>query len=116
MRSSGTTTAASDAASAKVARAAGRGGIAVLGAKAFFILTGLLQQTLLPRVIGLAGYGALSRVLAVASVATNVVVASSIQGVSRRVSRAAGRDEHTLRAALRVHVPLAAILAVAFLG
>jgi stage V sporulation protein B len=65
-------------------------------------------------VIGLAGYGALSRVLAVASVVTNVVVASSIQGVSRTVSRAPGKEPQALRATLRVHVPLAVVLALAF--
>ncbi|HEY2517865.1 MAG TPA: lipopolysaccharide biosynthesis protein [Polyangiaceae bacterium] len=86
------------------ARAAGRGGIAVLGAKAFFILSGLLQQTLLPRVIGLAGFGALSRVLAVANVVNNVVVASATQGVSRAVARAHEHHREALRAGLRVHL------------
>jgi stage V sporulation protein B len=65
-------------------------------------------------VIGLAGYGALSRVLAVASVVTNVVVASSIQGVSRTVSRARGVEAQALRATLRVHAPLALLLALGF--
>jgi stage V sporulation protein B len=64
----------------------------------------------------LAGYGALSRVLAVASVVTNVVVASSIQGVSRTVSRARGLEKEALRATLRVHLPVAAILAIGFLA
>ncbi len=94
------------------ARTAGRGGVAVLAAKAFFIVIGLVQQTLLPSLIGLAGYGALSRVLAVASVVNNVVVSSSIQGVSRTVARARAKgesllEEQALRATLRVHVPLA---------
>ena len=96
------------------ARAAGRGGVAVLGAKAFFIVSGLVQQTLLPRFIGLAGYGALSRVLAVANVLNNVVVASSVQGVSRAVARAGADDGPTLRATLRVHVPIAVVLGALF--
>ncbi len=96
------------------ARAVGRGGVAVLGAKVFFVLSGLVQQTLLPRVIGLAGYGALSRVLAIANVLNNVTVSSSTQGVSRAVA-AAGKDERqALRATLRLHVPLAVALATAF--
>lgn len=89
-----------------IARGAGRGGVAVLGAKAYFLLAGLIQQVLLPRVLGLAGYGALSRVLAVANVVNNVVVSSSIQGVSRAVAGARGDDRPVLRAALRVHLPL----------
>jgi stage V sporulation protein B len=96
------------------AKAAGRGGIAVLGAKAFFIVSGLVQQTLLPRAIGLAGYGALSRVLAVVNVLNNVVVASSVQGVSRAVARAGAKDEQALRATLRVHVPIAIALGLLF--
>jgi stage V sporulation protein B len=106
------------AASEERARTAGRGGIAVLAAKAFFIVIGLVQQTVLPSLIGLAGYGALSRVLAVASVVNNVVVSSSIQGVSRTVARARARgavlEEQALRATLKVHVPLAFGLALAF--
>ena len=91
------------------ARTAGRGGLAVLGAKIFFILTGLLQQALLPRAIGLADYGALSRVLAVSNVFNNVVVASSTQGVSRTVAAAGASEREALRATLRVHFVIAVV-------
>lgn len=93
------------------ARTAGRGGLAVLGAKVFFIATGLLQQALLPRAIGLADYGALSRVLAVSNVFNNVVVSSSTQGVSRTVAAAGTAEREALRATLRVHVVMALIAA-----
>jgi stage V sporulation protein B len=93
------------------ARTAGRGGLAVLGAKVFFIATGLLQQALLPRAIGLADYGALSRVLAVSNVFNNVVVSSSTQGVSRTVAAAGTAERQALRATLRVHVMMALIAA-----
>ena len=96
------------------ARTAGRGGVAVLGAKAFFILAGLLQQALLPRAIGLAGYGALSRIGAVANVVNSVLVASATQGVSRAVARARTHQAEALRAALRVHVVVAIVVAVFF--
>ena len=56
-----------DTGDADTARGAGRGGLAVAGAKVWFILVGLVQQTLLPYIIGLDGYGAFSTVLAVAS-------------------------------------------------
>ncbi|HVJ94872.1 MAG TPA: oligosaccharide flippase family protein, partial [Labilithrix sp.] len=88
---------------------AGRGGLAVLAAKVFFILTGLVQQALLPRAIGRADYGALARVFAVANVFNNVIVASSTQGVSRTVAAAGAHDQEALRATLRVHVGIAAI-------
>jgi stage V sporulation protein B len=92
----------------------------VLGAKVFFIFAGLAQQTLLPRAIGLAGYGALARVLALSNILNNVVVASSTQGVSRAVARAIGAsptgggEKRAFAATLRVHVPLAIMLAAGF--
>ena len=111
---------------AEGARAVGRGGIAVLGAKIYFVLIGLVVQTLLPRAIGLAGYGALARVLAIANVVNNVVVSSSTQGVSRTIAsardttqgeagdaRGRGREE-AFRVTLRVHVPIAFALAALF--
>lgn len=101
---------------AGAAKKAGRGGVFVLGAKAFFIVTGLVQQTLLPRAIGLADYGALSRVFAVANVFNNVVVASSTQGVSRSVAAAGERAKEALRATLRVHVGVTAVLVGLFLA
>ncbi|HEX7666269.1 MAG TPA: oligosaccharide flippase family protein [Polyangiaceae bacterium] len=97
------------------AQAAGRGGVAVLGAKVFFIFSGLVQQTLLPKAIGTAEFGVLARVLAVASVVNNVMVASSVQGVSRAVAGAGeAEDPHVFRRALRLHLPIALALAALF--
>jgi stage V sporulation protein B len=97
-----------------IAARAGRGGVAVLGAKVYFILAGFVQQPLLKALIGLDGYGALSRVLVVANVVNNVVVTSSTQGVSRVVASAGDRDPEALRGALRVHVPLAVVAGTVF--
>src|ERR1700689_3145193 len=96
------------------ARNAGRGGLAVLGAKVFFVISGLVQQTVLPHVIGLSGYGALARVLALANIPNNVIVASSTQGVSRAVARARGAERQGFRSTLKVHVPLAIGVAALF--
>lgn len=98
------------------AKRAGRGGLFVLGAKVFFILAGLVQQALLPKALGLAGYGALSRVLAASNILNNVVVSSSTQGVSRAIAGAAGRERAAFAVARRVHVPLAIAFAVLLLG
>jgi stage V sporulation protein B len=87
----------------------------VLGAKAFFILTGLAQQTVLPRVIGLDGYGALARVQALANIVNNVVITSSIQGVSRAVAQTPDdRAGEPLRRCFKVHAAVALPLAAAF--
>jgi stage V sporulation protein B len=97
------------------ARGAGRGGLAVAGAKVWFILVGLIQQTLLPRFIGMDGYGAFSTVLAIANIPNNVITASSIQGVSRAVAGAgSGQEEQAQRRALRIHFVLAPCLAALF--
>jgi stage V sporulation protein B len=113
-RDTGSDGASAETGSSETARAAGRGGVAVLGAKAFFILAGLLQQALLPRAIGLAGYGALSRVLAAANIVNNVAIASATQGVSRAVAKAREHHEEAFRAALRVHVVIALIAGASF--
>ena len=100
---------------ADTARGAGRGGLAVAGAKVWFILVGLVQQTLLPRFIGMDGYGAFSTVLAVANIPNNVITASSIQGVSRAVAGAGPeKEEQAQRRALRTHAVIAPCLAALF--
>src|SRR5579859_4516143 len=95
------------------ARSAGRGGVAVLGAKLFFLLVGFIQQPLLRLAVGLSDFGGLAQALVVANTVNNVVVASGTQGVSRVVAGAKGREKEALRAALRVHVPLAFVVAAA---
>jgi stage V sporulation protein B len=97
-----------------ISKRAGRGGVAVLAAKVYFIVFGLVQQALLKRVLGLAGYGALALVLAPMNVVNNVVVASSTQGVSRAVVGAKDGDASVFRGAMRIHVRLALIAMVGF--
>jgi stage V sporulation protein B len=95
----------------RAGRSAGRGGLAVLGAKVFFLVVGFAQQPLLRLVVGLQDFGALAQALVVANTVNNVVVSSGTQGVSRAVAGAKGREHLAFRATLRVHVLLA--LAVA---
>lgn len=105
----------SPAAETGTARAAGRGGLAIAGAKAAFILFGFVQQIILPSLVGDAGYGQISLVLALVSIVNNVIVSTSIQGVSRSVSSApAGREDEAFRATLRVHVGVAMLASAVF--
>jgi stage V sporulation protein B len=100
-----------------VARTAGRGGLAIAGAKVSFILFGFVQQLLLPILIGVDGYGAVAVVFAAVSVVNNVIVATGIQGVSRAVSSAAPeRADLVFRKTLLIHVALAMIVSAAFAG
>jgi stage V sporulation protein B len=95
------------------ARTAGRGGMAVLGAKLFFLVTGFLQQPLLRLAVGLGDFGGLAQAMVVSNTVNSVVIQSGTQGVSRVLAGAKGHEEHALRAALRVHVPLALVVAAA---
>ena len=108
-----TTTSAAASDAAKAARAAGRGGVAVLAAKVSFILSGFVQTMLLPAIIGQAGFGALALVLAPANIVNNVMVASGTQGVSRMVARAKEHEGEALRLGLRVHAALAIVAGAA---
>jgi stage V sporulation protein B len=99
----------------EVTREAGRGGLAVAFAKIYFILHGLLQQIVLPRVLGLDGYGAFATVNSIASITYNPVVSMSIQGVSRAVAATAPAEQPAaLRRALRVHALFAVALGAGF--
>lgn len=104
-------------ASDDTARSAGRGGIAIAGAKVAFIVFGFAQQLILPLLIGVTGYGQVSRVLAIVSIVNNVIVATAIQGVSRAVSSApAGAAPAAFRRTLSIHAVLAVVTALGFLA
>jgi stage V sporulation protein B len=83
----------------------------VLGAKLFFLAVGFVQQPLLRAAVGLSDFGGLAQALVVANTVNNVVVASGTQAVSRVVAGAKGHEDQALRAVLRVHGPLAVIVA-----
>ena len=108
-------TLSAEPASAETTRTAGRGGLAIAVAKVSFILFGFAQQAVLPLILGVDGYGEVSLVLSIVSVLNNVIVATSIQGVSRSVAQAAEDDaDQTFRRALSVHAVLAIVLSALF--
>jgi stage V sporulation protein B len=61
--------------------------------------------------VGLGDFGALAQAMAVSNTVNNVVIASGTQGVSRVVAGAKGHEDEALRATLRVHLPLAVVVA-----
>src|SRR5262245_17691851 len=95
-----------------VARTTGRGGLAVAFAKIYFIVTGLVPQVVLPKFIGLDGYGALGTALSVMSIWYNSITSTSIQGVSRAVAQAPGAEPAAFRRTFRLHVALATAIAI----
>jgi stage V sporulation protein B len=93
-------------------REAGRGGLAVASAKLYFLVAGLVQQSALPRLLGLDGYGAFSSALSLASIAYNPVVSTGIQGVSRAVAAAPAAERPAVqRQTFVVHAGFAIVLA-----
>ncbi|HEY0469277.1 MAG TPA: oligosaccharide flippase family protein [Polyangiaceae bacterium] len=100
---------------ADVTRTAGRGGLAVAFAKVYFIFVGLVQQIVLPRLLGLDGYGALASVLSIAGITYNPVTTTSIQSVSRAVAQSRPETQAgTIRRVFTVHALFALLLAGGF--
>lgn len=103
------------------ARTAGRGSLAIGGAKIYFMLVGFAQQGLLGSLLGAEAYGTLSRAGAIANIANNVIITGSIQGTSRFVTEASDEErDGAQRGALRIHagmaLPLGALFLAAALG
>lgn len=108
-------TSAAKTTDAATARSAGRGGLAIAGAKVSFILFGFAQQLILSNLLGADGYGEVSRVLAIVGIVNNVIVASAIQGVSRAVSSVPIQAANeAFGRTLRIHTLLAVIVSGAF--
>lgn len=87
-----------------------RGALAIGAAKGWFLVAGLALNVLLPWAIGQGGFGAYKRALAFVNVLNNVIVAASIQSVSRAVAAAPG---HARRSTMRRAVAIQAVLGLA---
>ncbi|MEZ4375212.1 MAG: lipopolysaccharide biosynthesis protein [Polyangiaceae bacterium] len=98
-----------------VARQSGRGGLAIVFAKLWFLVMGLVQNIILPRVLGAGGFGDFRNAQSVASIFYNPIVTSSIQGGSRAVAQS--EDEATpqvVRRVLGIHAAMAVFFAAVF--
>jgi stage V sporulation protein B len=93
-------------------RQAGRGALALSGAKAFFIVLGFAQQLILFAVLGMANYGAFRSAQSPASITYNTLVTTGILGMSRVTSQASNRA--SVMRALALHAALGTVVAVGF--
>jgi len=93
---------------------AGRGALFIGVAKAFFMVSGFLQQTLLARFVTVADYGAFGVVNSVVSVVNNTAVQFTVQSVSRFAAAEPTRVDAVKRAGLRLQVLVGAVLGLAF--
>lgn len=91
-------------------QAAGRGGLALSLAKAYFVGLGLVQQIVLSWLLGDA-YGALRGALSPASITYNAAVSASVFGMSRVVSQASAEEAPgVIRRGLAGHLALGVVL------
>jgi O-antigen/teichoic acid export membrane protein len=92
---------------------AARGAVFIGGAKIYFMLSGSIQQVLLPRLILPAEFGAFSVVNNVISIVNNTVVQATVQAVGRFTAEDDARAGAVQRAGVRMQVVLGAALALA---
>lgn len=98
---------------------AGKGVLAIAGAKMWFVVAGFVVQFALPKAMGSeAAFGVYALGLSLISVLNNVLVTATVQSVSKLVSESVAGAAGTLRKALRVQSALgfALLLAVAALS
>jgi stage V sporulation protein B len=93
---------------------AGRGAVFIGIAKAFFMLSGFVQQVILARLVNAAGLGAFGAVNSAISMVNNTVVQATIQSVSKFSAEDDRRAPAVTRAALEIQVVVGAVLALSF--
>lgn len=97
---------------------AGRGFVAIVGAKVWFIVTSYAIQLSLPRILdSAADFGLYKATLSGVSILNNVLIVATIQSVAKRVSENEEATPALLRQALRIQLVLGGALAVSlFVG
>lgn len=93
---------------------AGKGALFIGAAKAFFMLSGFVQQVLLARLISVAGIGAFGAVNSAISMVNNTVVQATIQGVSKFTAEDDSRADAVKRAALKLQLLAGLAIALGF--
>jgi len=79
------------------------------------MLSGFVQQVLLPRLVGAAGFGAFSVVNNVISIVNNTMVQATVQAVSKFTAEDDARAGAVQRAGLKMQVVLGAAITLAML-
>lgn len=93
------------------ARRAGRGLLLITSAKIVFIVTAYGVRLALPRVFGSEQiYGLFSVAFGAASILNNILIASTLQTVSKLVSEDEAQAQHTLRHGLVLQTGIGALL------
>ncbi len=92
---------------------AGRGLAFIAFAKLYFILTGYGMQLLLPALLGTAeNFGLFAATMNIASVLNNVLIAATLQTVSKRVSEDESRAPEILREGFGIQLVVGSVLSL----
>jgi stage V sporulation protein B len=87
------------------ARRAGRGILSMSGSKLYFVIAGYAVQLLMPRLLGSPeAFGFFATGMSLVSILNNVLIAATIQVVSKRISEDSTHAPQTLRQALIVQL------------
>jgi stage V sporulation protein B len=92
---------------------AGRGALFIGFAKIYFMLSGSVQQIVLPRLLATAEFGAFAVVNSVVSIVNNTMVQATIQAVSKFTAEDDARAGAVQRAGLRMQAVIGTIVALA---
>lgn len=96
-------------------RTAGRGVIFISGAKVYFILAGFVVQFALPHLLASArSFGLYSAAMNAVSILNNVLIAATVQAVSKHVSEDDARAPAALRQGLTIQALVGLVLAGSF--
>jgi stage V sporulation protein B len=93
---------------------AGRGAIFIGFAKIFFMVSGSVQQIVLPRLLATAEFGAFAVVNSVISIVNNTMVQATIQSISKFTAEDDARAGAVQRAGLRMQAFVGTAVALAF--
>lgn len=93
-------------------RTAGRGVLSISTAKIYFIVAGYAVQIALPRFLGSPeAFGLYSSAMSIVSILNNVLIAATIQTVSKRVSESPADAAPALRQGLTLQLVVGGVLA-----
>jgi O-antigen/teichoic acid export membrane protein len=101
---------------ADAAVVAGRGALFIGFAKIYFMVSGLVQQVGLNRVLGSVEYGAFGVVNSVISIVNNTMVQATVQSVSKFTAEDDRHAGAVQRAGLRMQAVLGTLVGLAFLA
>ncbi len=99
---------------ATATRNAGRGLLSIAGAKVWFIVTGYAVQLLLPRLLGSPeNFGFYATAMTDVSILNNVLIAATVQTVSKKVSEDESRSGLALRQGLLLQAAWGGVIGLA---